>query len=105
MKRWFLSVTLLFSTSMVSAVHAQTSNAGMMTVPAGTVIGCAEHQMCGLTCFLMPTFLASCRQICRTTEGCMGEPGFSLGNNQSGGLRHASRHLTRNEANTGLGAR
>jgi hypothetical protein len=38
MKRWFLSVALLFSTSMVSAIHAQTSNAGMMTVPAGTVI-------------------------------------------------------------------
>jgi hypothetical protein len=38
MKRWFLSVALLFSTSMMSAIHAQTSNAGMMTVPAGTVI-------------------------------------------------------------------
>ncbi len=38
MKRWFLSVALLFSTSMVSAIHAQTSHGGMMTVPAGTVI-------------------------------------------------------------------
>ena len=38
MKRWFLSVALLFSTSMVSAIHAQASNADMMTVPAGTVI-------------------------------------------------------------------
>ena len=38
MKRWFLSVALLFSTSVVSAIYAQTSNAGMMTVPAGTLI-------------------------------------------------------------------
>ena len=38
MKRWFLSAALLFCTSMVSAIHAQTSNAGIMTVPAGTVI-------------------------------------------------------------------
>jgi hypothetical protein len=37
MKRWFLSVALLFSTSLVSAIYAQTSNAGMMTVPAGTI--------------------------------------------------------------------
>ena len=37
MKRWFLSVALLFSTSIVGA-YAQASNAGMMTVPAGTVI-------------------------------------------------------------------
>ena len=38
MKRWSLSVALLFSTSVVSAIYAQTSNAGMMTVPSGTLI-------------------------------------------------------------------
>jgi len=38
MKLWLLSVALLFSTSMVSTIHSQTSNAGMMTVPAGTII-------------------------------------------------------------------
>ena len=38
MKRCSLGVALLFSTSMVSAIHAQSSNAGTMTVPAGTVI-------------------------------------------------------------------
>jgi hypothetical protein len=37
MKRWFLSVALLFSTSIVGA-YAQASNAGMMTVPTGTMI-------------------------------------------------------------------
>jgi hypothetical protein len=38
MKRWFVSVALLFSTSIVSAIYAQTTNSGMMTVPAGTMI-------------------------------------------------------------------
>jgi len=38
MKRWFLSLALLFSTSMGSAIHAQTSDAGGMTVSAGTVL-------------------------------------------------------------------
>ena len=37
MKRRLLNVALLFSTSIGSAIYAQTSNAGRMTVPAGTI--------------------------------------------------------------------
>jgi hypothetical protein len=39
MKRWVLSVALLFSTSIGSAIHAQTvANSAVMSVPAGTSI-------------------------------------------------------------------
>jgi len=47
--------------------------------------------MWGLTCFLMRTFSASCWQICRTPDGCIGEPGFFPGNNQSGGFRQRAQ--------------